>query len=161
MKSLFSKLKETVFGALRQGWSADAICWSAAWGWTVGVFPIYGVTTVALGALGHLWKLNHSILQAFNYLVSPLKVALILPYVRLGEWMFRTEQPFVLSLSEFTLRFKAAPSATLQEFGMTFVHAICGWVVTVPLWMLVVFWGMRSGLRLREAAAGSLKEVRS
>ena len=151
----------TVVKALKQGWTPESVCWSSAWGWTVGLFPIYGVTTLALGVIGWVWKLNHSVLQAFNYLVSPLKFALIIPYIRLGEWMFRPEQAFTLSIPEFTRRFKAGPLETLGEFAMTFVHAICGWVVTVPIWMAVVFLTMKVLLRAGEETRAQIQEARS
>lgn len=161
MKRLYHKLKATVVRALKQGWSPEAVCWSSAWGWTIGVFPIYGVTTVALGAIGWIWKLNHPILQAFNYLVAPLKFALIIPYIRFGEWMFRPETAFTLSIPEFSRRFKAAPMETLGEFAITFVHAICGWLVTAPFWMAAVFFTMKLLLRAGEATRTQIQEARS
>lgn len=161
VKRFIEKLKATVVRALKQGWSPEDVCWSAAWGWTVGLFPIYGVTTVTLGVMGWIWKLNHSILQAFNYLVSPLKIALIIPYIRLGEWIFRPDHVFTLSIPEFTRRFRMAPSETLGEFAMTFVHAIGGWIVTVPLWMAAVFLSMKIILRAGKATRAQIQEVRS
>ncbi len=124
-------------GALRQGWTREKILWSCAWGVTVGVFPILGVTTAALAVIGHSAHLNHTLLQASNYLVGPLKWALILPCIRMGEWIFRPAQPFRLHLAEFAERFRLYPLPTLAEFGMTFVHAIVGWVLLAPLLLLV------------------------
>lgn len=137
------------------------MCWSAAWGWTIGIFPIYGVTTATLGLMGWVWKFNHSILQAFNYLVTPLKLALIIPYIRLGEWMFRPEHAFTLSIPEFTRRFNAAPGDTLGEFGMTFLHAICGWAVTVPIWLPILFLSMKTLLRAGKTTRAQLQEVQT
>jgi uncharacterized protein (DUF2062 family) len=161
MKSFFRKLKASVVDALKQGWSPSQVCWSSAWGWTIGLFPIYGVTTVTLGVIGWVWKLNHSILQGFNYLVSPLKFILILPYVRLGEWMFQVENGFSLSIPEFTRQFKAAPMETLGEFAMTFVHAICGWLVSTPIWMATVYFVMALLLRAGQATRAQLQEINS
>ena len=159
MKKLFKKIKETIVNALKQGWSPSEVCWSGAWGLTIGLFPIYGVTTAALGVIGLIWKLNHAIMQAFNYLISPLKFLLIIPYIRLGEWLFQTDTPFALSLSEFTSRFKAAPGETLGEFAMTFVHAICGWVVTVPLWMAFTYFSLYSLIKMGDATRKHLQET--
>lgn len=161
MKRVFQKIKLTITRAMKQGWTPEQVCWSTAWGWTIGLFPIYGVTTLTLGVVGMIWKLNHSILQAFNYLVSPLKVLLIIPYIRLGEWMFQIQNPFQLSIPEFTRRFQAAPGETLSEFAMTFVHAIAGWAVAAPLWMAVMFLTMRLILRAGGAARTQLQEARS
>ncbi|MDA3873371.1 MAG: DUF2062 domain-containing protein [Kiritimatiellae bacterium] len=159
MKTFFAKLRQRIVNALKQGWSPSAVCWSAGWGVTIGVFPIYGVTTAALAVIGWIWKLNHSILQGFNYLVTPLKFILIIPYIRLGEWMFQTQSPFRLSIPEFTRRFQAAPLQTLSEFAMTFVHAICGWLLSAPLWMLVIYVSMRILIKTGEVTRTQLQEI--
>ena len=139
----FPNPKRLLLNALIQGWSVEGLSWAAAWGVTVGLFPIYGVTTGTLAAIGWLGKLNHAVLQGFNYMVAPLKVMLILPYIALGETLLLAENRFSLSLSEFTLRFQNDPSATLQQFGMTFVHAVVGWCVTFPLLLFGVFGSIR------------------
>lgn len=151
MKPFLRKLKATVVSALKQGWSAEAVCWSGAWGVTIGLFPIYGVTTATLGLMGLVWKLNHAIMQAFNYFIAPLKFIMIIPYIRLGEWLFQTGQPFSLSIPEFTARFKAAPLDTLGEFAMTFLHAICGWLVSVPLWLALTYFTLHILIRMGAA----------
>lgn len=131
--------KHILLRALKQGWSLEGLCWAAAWGFTIGIFPIYGVTTGALAAVGWIGKLNHAVLQGFNYLVAPLKVLLILPYVALGETLLFAEERFALSLSEFTLRFQNDPFGTLQQFGMVFLHAVVGWLVTFPFLLVGVY----------------------
>ncbi|WFB36419.1 DUF2062 domain-containing protein [Kiritimatiellota bacterium B12222] len=161
MKSLFLKLKTQILSALKQGWSPRKLCWSTAWGFTVGLFPIYGVTTATLGVIGYIWKLNHTIMQAFNYVVSPLKFLLILPYIRLGEWIFQPENPFRLSIPQFTRQFKQAPVETLNEFAMTFVHAMCGWLISVPLLMILSYFTMWVLLKTGKATRNQFQEARS
>jgi uncharacterized protein (DUF2062 family) len=159
VKSFSKKIKSTIGNALKQGWSPSSVCWSTAWGLTIGLFPIYGVTTAVLGLIGLIWKLNHAIMQAFNYLIAPLKLLLIIPYIRFGEWMFQTDTPFRLSITEFTKRFKDAPSDTLAEFAMTFVYAMCGWLVSVPFWMLFSYFTMQALLKMGSATRKQVKEV--
>lgn len=157
----FGKVKDAVVGALRQGWTPRVVAWSVAWAATIGVFPIYGVTTITLGAVGYVWKLNHPILQIVNYAISPVKVLLIFPYIRLGELLFQVENPFNLSLTEFTIRFKDAPVATLGEYAMTFVHAIAGWAITVPVWLVCTYIVTRLILKTGESAQLAIQEARS
>jgi hypothetical protein len=157
----FGKVKDVVVGALRQGWTPKVVAWSVAWACTIAVFPIYGVTTITLGAIGWIWKLNHPILQILNNVMAPIKVLLIIPYVRLGEKLFMEQNPFSLSLTEFTLRFKDAPMETLGEFAMTFVHAIAGWAVTVPLWLFGTYFITQMVLKTGESAQLAIQEARS
>ena len=158
---IFRKVKEAVLNALRQGWSPDGVSWSVAWSVTWGLFPIYGFTMAILGLIGLIWKLNHPIMQSINYLLAPLKFILIIPYIRLGEWIFRPGNPFTLSIPEFTVRFKDAPLETLAEFAATFLHAIVGWGVTVPLLMATSYFTTRLILRTGEAARDAIAEAHS
>jgi len=158
---IFGKVKQAVLNALRQGWSADGVSWSMAWGVTWGLFPIYGFTMIILGLIGLIWKLNHPIMQSINYIVGPLKFIMIIPYIRLGEFLFRTENPFRLSIPEFTGRFKDAPLETLAEFAATFLHAIVGWGVTVPILMAGTYFITRILLRTGEATRDAIAEAHS
>jgi len=158
---IFGRVKATVLRALKQGWSRERISWSVAWGITWGVFPIYGVTTLALGGIGLVWKLNHPVMQSLNYLLGPVKLLLIIPFIRLGEALFRPEHAFTLGIPEFTLRFKDAPSQTLSEFAATFLHAIAGWMVVVPILLTAAFLLTRMILKGGEAARAALVEARS
>ena len=152
LKRLYIKLKDVTSGAIRQGWSVSKVCWSAAWGIAVGLFPIYGVTTATLGLIGWLGRLNHAVLQACNYVVAPLKLLLILPHIRLGEWIFREDTPFSLSINEFTYQFRASPMDALREFGWTFVHAVAGWMLVAPIFLLVAYVVMHSLVRFGRRA---------
>jgi hypothetical protein len=159
--NIFAKSKAAILGALKQGWSPNGVSWSAGWGFTWGLFPIYGCTTAILGVIGMIWKLNHPVMQSINYLIGPLKLILIIPYIRLGEWMFRPELPFSLSIPEFTLRFKDAPLQTLGEFAATFLHAIAGWAVTAPFLLASAYFITRLLLRTGEATKIAIAEAHS
>jgi len=158
---IFRKLKTAVLNALRQGWSPEAVSWSVAVGVTWAIFPIYGITMATLGIIGVVWKLNHPIMQSINYLMAPVKFILIIPYIRLGEWMFRPEQPFTLSIPEFTLRFKEAPLETLAEFAATFLHAIAGWGLSVPFVVAGSYVLTRLILHTGETARTAISEAHS
>lgn len=105
---------------------------------TIGVFPIMGCSTPMNAAVAAGLRLNQPIVQAFNWLCAPLKLALIFPFLRLGEWLFGAE-PFTLSLVEFSEIFFADWIGTTQAFAMTFVHAIVGWLVCVPAVYLALY----------------------
>lgn len=158
MKPVFQRIKSIISRALRQGWGPESLCRAVAWGVTVGVFPIYGLTTALLGVIGYVGKMNHAVLQAFNYLVAPVKVAMILPFIRLGEFLFQETDPFLLSLSEFTRRFQSAPWETLSRFSMTFLYAIAGWVVMMPILWVGSWLVAKSLIKTSQAAHAVYKE---
>lgn len=139
----FGKIRKVLLQALRQGWTPSQISLALALGATIGIFPIYGITTPMLALTGIVARLNHAVLQSVNWLVAPLKVALILPQIRIGEALLRESEPFRLSLSEFTLQFQAAPLETVQRFSMTFLHAAIGWFLLAPVSILLIYTASR------------------
>lgn len=86
-----------------------------------------------------LFRLNQPVVQAFNWVLGPLKIALIFPFLRFGEWVFQADA-FALSLTEFSKRFFNDWRSTTAEFGWTFVHAIVGWLIWAPLVYLMLYW---------------------
>ena len=134
---MIARLKELLLGQLRQGLSPRDCSRAVATGLTIGVFPILGCSTLLNTLCAHRWRLNQPIVQSLNWICGPLKLALIFPFLRLGEWLFHAE-PFSLSLSEFSRRFYADTAATLLEFGWTFVHALTGWLCCVPVIYLML-----------------------
>ncbi len=86
---LFSKSVE--FDAtkwLRQGISPRRLALTIALGFAIGCIPVVGVPTVLCAALALLLGLNQPAIQAANYAAMPLQLVLIIPFMRLGKWMF-------------------------------------------------------------------------
>jgi uncharacterized protein (DUF2062 family) len=75
---------------LRQGISPRRLALTLALGFAIGCIPVVGIPTVLCAGLALLLKLNLPAIQAANYVVMPLQVALIVPFVRLGGWLFRS-----------------------------------------------------------------------
>jgi uncharacterized protein (DUF2062 family) len=106
---------------------------------TVGVFPIMGFATPVNTFAAFAFRLNQPVVLAANFSTAPLKLALIYPFLRLGEWIFGAEA-LSLSLAELMERFAADWLGMLLEFSWSFLHAFVGWLVCVPLIYLCFFW---------------------
>ena len=163
---MFRRVSDTIRTQLTQGLELVDCVRAIAVALTIAIFPIMGFSTwINLGAAAAL-RLNHPVVQAVNWLSAPLKFALIFPFLRLGEWLFGAE-PFTLSLVQFSEIFFADWIGTTQAFAMTFVHAIAGWLVCMPLIFLALNYlivpavmkpvvaGWREAGRMREAVAGT------
>lgn len=135
---MFSKIKGIISAQLSQGLSLHDSRIAISMALTIGVFPIIGFSTPINLIVGHLFKLNQPIVQSLNWIVGPIKLALILPFIRLGEWIFQAP-PFRLSLPEFTRRFFDDPAATTYEFIWTFAHAISAWCLCAPIIYALLF----------------------
>ncbi len=135
---VFKRLKSVINGQLRQGLQPRACGQAIASSLTIGVFPIMGFSTVINTLSAARFRLNQPVVHVCNWIIGPVKIALIYPFLRLGEALFQAE-PFKLSLVDFSQRFFSDIGATTAEFAWTFVHAITGWLICAPLIYLVIF----------------------
>ena len=67
---------------------ADTAARSIAVGVLLGLMPILGLPTPLCALAAGLFQLNLPLVQAANYFVYPLQIALVIPFYRLGEWMY-------------------------------------------------------------------------
>ncbi len=108
----FRKITGTLLELLRQGVTPARIALSLVAGLLIGVMPVLGVTTALCIALAIPLRLNMVAIQAVNWLVYPLQLALLLPFYRGGEWLFRAP------------RLGLMPSEIVELFGDGVFHAI-------------------------------------
>jgi uncharacterized protein (DUF2062 family) len=115
---------------LRQGISPRRLALTLALGFAIGCFPVVGIPTALCAALALTLKLNLPAIEAANYLVMPLQIALIVPFVRLGGWLFasgRNQIPKPGGLLH------GSPLDLLSQLGGLTGHAVVAWfVLAVP-----------------------------
>ncbi|TAK37429.1 MAG: DUF2062 domain-containing protein [Saprospiraceae bacterium] len=87
-KWLKNKRVQQLKALLSQGTSPAALALSTTLGVLLGLFPILGTTTVAITLIAVVFRLNLPLMMALSYLVYPVQLLLIIPFIRLGEWMF-------------------------------------------------------------------------
>ncbi len=82
---------------LRQGMTPEKISMGLALGIVLGVTPVIGSTTILCTVAAFLLRLNPAAIQAVNYLMFPVQLTLLVPFIRAGEWMFGvTHNPVTL-----------------------------------------------------------------
>ncbi len=121
-----------------QGFTPQKIALTIALGLNLGLFPILGATTLLCAIAGVWFKLNQPVIQLVNWLASPLQLALILVFVRIGEWLVRAE-PVSFSIPELFRKFHESPVKFFQEFGLTGLHGILAWVVIAPFLTALIY----------------------
>ena len=138
----FVKWRESVvalvLGQLTQGVTPEKIALSIALGLSLGIIPILGITTV-LCAIAAMWlRLNQPVIQLVNWLVYPLQLALVLVFIRIGEWI--THAPVLtLSIPVLIQKFHDSPMKFFQQFGMTALHGLVAWLFIAPFLTAIVF----------------------
>jgi uncharacterized protein (DUF2062 family) len=115
---------------LRQGISPQRLALTLALGFAIGCIPVVGIPTLLCAALALALKLNLPAIEAANYLVMPLQLLLIVPFVRLGGWLFASganQAPKPSALLH------GSPLNLLSQLGGLTGHAMIAWlVVAVP-----------------------------
>src|ERR1700692_2676016 len=70
---------------LRQGISPPRLALTLALGFVIGCIPLIGLPTGLCALIALAFRLNQPAIQAANYAAMPFQIALIVPFVRLGE----------------------------------------------------------------------------
>jgi uncharacterized protein (DUF2062 family) len=121
-----------------QSTSGDSLAIILAVGLVLGTFPVYGCPTVLCLLAAIALRLNAPALQLVNQLSSPLQLALLIPFARLGERIVASPA--------------TASHSILSRFSEFTIHAIAGWLcISVPLGILLYF-AVSQTLRRRETA---------
>lgn len=120
---------------LSQGVSPRRLALTLALGLAIGCIPVFGISTLVCVALAFGLRLNLPAIQAANYAVMPLQLLLIVPFVRLGGWLFISGQMQAVRASALA---HASPLTVIQGFAGLAVQALLAWLVlAVPTVILL------------------------
>lgn len=100
-------------------------------GAVVGAFPILGTTTVICFALAFVFRLNIAAIQILNYVVYPIQLALIIPFIRFGERMFGAT-PLPLSLSKLVELFDVGTLHAVSVIWRSLLYGAAAWALVAP-----------------------------
>lgn len=141
------RVREPLLALLSQGLTPDKLALMLGIGSVCALFPFLGFTSL-LNLLVGLWlRLNQPLLQTLNQLLGPLQLAMIVVYVRLGEWMWRAQESrFTVASMVQTFR-EASVLEFLSRFGWAGIHAATAWALTSPLLLATVYFLSRPFLR--------------
>lgn len=132
------RVVDPVLELLRQGVTPEKIALSLAFGLALGIFPVLGLSTALCTVVAIVLRLNLPAIQLVNYLASPLQLALIIPFVRVGEHLLGLQaQP--LSVSE---GFRIMADGVIHAIVVLWdaiVHAALGWIAIGPVLIFALY----------------------
>ncbi|XP_002990811.2 uncharacterized protein LOC9659113 isoform X2 [Selaginella moellendorffii] len=122
---------------VRRGTEPRQLAFSAALGVTLGVFPIYGVTLFlcAIAVCVLRSRCHAPTLMLTNFVATPLELALLIPFLRLGEWLTNGGH---IMLSSNAL-WKAVTGKATKSILLSLLHALVGWAVAAPAIMALLY----------------------
>lgn len=111
---------------LRQGVSPQRLALTLALGFAIGCIPVVGVPTALCTLLALALGLNMPAMQAANYVMTPVQVALIVPFVHLGMRMFAFGPRTGINAHALL---HASPLVVISLMGGLAAQAILAWLV--------------------------------
>src|ERR1700720_1504517 len=123
---------------LRQGVTPEKLALSLALSAALAVIPAFGWSVWLCGLAGLAFGLNLPAMQAVNYFLYPAQVALLLPFFRLGEKLFRAPH-LPLSISQIVSMAHADFWGAIKFLWNTTWHAVVVWALLAPFAVAVIY----------------------
>ena len=140
-----------ILDLLRQGLTPEKIALSIALGITLGVTPVLGSTSILCFLAAVVFRLNMPAIQLVNYFVYPLQFALLIPFIRMGEWIFAA-RPASLSVARIVNLIRADVWSAIATLWTATLHALVAWLAIGSLASLVIYLLLAPALRKLGAA---------
>ena len=125
LRPSLSSMQRSVAGWLQQGVSPQKLALTLALGFAIGCIPVIGIPTVLCAALALGLRLNLPAIQAANYAAMPLQLFLIVPFVRMGGWLFAEPKQTVNASSMLHM----APMSLVSQMGWLTGQALLAWML--------------------------------
>jgi len=135
---LHRRLVRPILDLLTQGITPEKIALSIAFGLVLGMFPALGWSTLLCLVLALWLKLNVPAMQLVNYLAYPLQLALLVPFLRAGEFLFRAPR-LAISLPQILAMVKANVWHAITSLWAATMHAIVAWALVAPVAVWVIY----------------------
>ena len=142
-----------IVALLTQEITPEKIALSLAFGIVLGIFPVLGSTTVLCAVAALVFGLNLPAIQLVNYLIYPMQLFLLVPFIRMGEKLFRVA-PLPLSLGQILTMVRTNLPHAVATLWRTEVHAISAWLLIGPFAICLLYFLLCRALRRVAALSG-------
>jgi len=132
------RIVDSILGLLRQGLLPRDLALCLALGAGVGLFPVLGVSTPVLTLIALQRRLNLAAIQLVSWLMGPLQLVLIIPFMRFGEWVLGSEpQPMTIEAGMEIIS-QGVLQAIITMWD-AIVHASVGWLLVGPIMIFILY----------------------
>jgi uncharacterized protein (DUF2062 family) len=152
MSKSISSMQERATVWLRQGVSPYRLALALALGFAIGCIPVVGIPTALCALLALALRLNLPAIQAANYAVMPLQLFLIVPFVRLGGWLFAPGPSHAIKASAML---RLSPWNLFSQLSSLAGHAMLAWLVIAGPAVVLMTFALTMLLRRVPALAAS------
>lgn len=135
---IYNKLVAPFVQLLKQGVSPEKIALTIALGISLGTVPVLGSTTTLCTLAALRLRLNLAAMLAVNWAVYPLQIALLIPFLRAGAWLFRVEGPKLTVMQIFGM-IRASVWHTITVLWTATMHALVVWAIAGAIATALVY----------------------
>ncbi len=147
------RLWEPLLALLRAGISPDRLALCVAIGIVVGNIPILGLSTILCTVIALLFRLNLPAMQLVQAAMAPTQLLLIIPYVRLGEWILQVP-PQPLSIKAGMALLAAGVGTAVVTLWDAILHAGLAFLIVGPIATWALYRILRPVFALASAKQG-------
>jgi uncharacterized protein (DUF2062 family) len=137
-KWLNRRLLEPLLTLLRQGVSPRRLALCVAIAIVVGNIPVLGVSTIICALIALVFRLNLPAIQLVQATMAPTQILLIIPFVRLGEWITQAPPQAVSIKAALGLMSQGLWHAVVVLRDAIF-HAGLAWCLIAPLSIYLLY----------------------
>lgn len=152
MPAVLNSMRQKAAQWLRLGISPRRLALTLALGFAIGCIPVIGLPTLLCAVLALALRLNLPAIQAANYAAMPVQLLLILPFVRLGDWLFAARKASDISAGALL---HMSPFSLAAQCAILGAHAVIAWLLVAAPAVAVLTLAFIPLLRRVPAVAGT------
>jgi uncharacterized protein (DUF2062 family) len=131
-------LKIKITALFKQGLTPIELTQSIIISTLISIIPILGLTTLLLTALSLKRNLNLPIMIAQSFIMWPVQIVMIVPFINIGEFIFSIPKTNH-SAQEIIASFQNSFFATLSHLFFELLCGFGGWLLTAVPFSIVLY----------------------
>jgi uncharacterized protein (DUF2062 family) len=135
LKSLIAKISVL----FKQGLTPKDLIKSIIVSGLISTIPILGVSTFMITTVSLKTKLNLPVMIALSYLMWPVQILLIIPFIRIGQFIFSVPKSHH-SVEEIISSFQTSFFGTLRHLSFELLCGLGGWLLTAVPFAVLIYW---------------------
>ena len=124
---------------MKQGLTPKELSQSLIVSGLISTIPILGVSTFMITTVSLKRKLNLPVMISLSYLMWPIQILLIIPFIRVGEFIFSVPRnPH--TVDEIISSFQTSFFQTLSRLSFELLCGLGGWFLTAVPLAVGIYW---------------------
>lgn len=132
-------VKDKTTALLKQGLTPKELSQSLIVSGLISTIPILGVSTFLITTVSLKRKLNLPVMISLSYLMWPIQILLIIPFIRIGEFIFSVPRNHH-TVEEIISSFQNSFFQTLSRLSFELLCGLGGWLLTAVPFAVGVYW---------------------